>query len=71
MFSSRLHPTPTGLALGVLSIALWAAMWIWFLAQVATVPQNALRQQGPKPELAQTLPRSERPISARRQWSRR
>jgi hypothetical protein len=56
MFRSRLHPTPTGLALGLLVIALWAVMWIWFLAQVAVGPQNALRQQGPRPELAQRLP---------------
>jgi hypothetical protein len=56
MFRFRLHPTPAGLAFGVLGIALWALMWLWFLTQVARGPQNAARQPGPGPELARSFP---------------
>jgi hypothetical protein len=31
MLRFRLHPTPSGLFLGVAVIALWALMWLWFL----------------------------------------
>ena len=35
MFRTRLHPTPSGFALGIAMIALWALLWVWFLVQLA------------------------------------
>ena len=35
MFSRRLHPTSSALAIGLAVIALWALIWIWFFAQVS------------------------------------
>jgi len=55
MFRLRLHPTPAGLALGLLAVALWALMWIWFLIQVARGPESAARQPGATPELTRDL----------------
>ena len=52
MFRARLHPTPAGLLLGLAVVALWAAMWIWFLTQIASVPQSAERRRSVNPELA-------------------
>jgi hypothetical protein len=34
MFRLRLHPTSSGLAIGFAVIALWALLWLWFLAQL-------------------------------------
>lgn len=62
MFRLRLHPTPAGLALGVLLIALWALLLCWFLAQVARGPQVEARRRGPSPQL--TLLRREAPARA-------
>ena len=35
MFRLRLHPTPSGFAVGLAVIALWALLWVWFLTQLA------------------------------------
>jgi len=35
MFRSRLHPTPSALAFGLVVIALWALIWLWFLLQLS------------------------------------
>ncbi len=56
MFHSRLHPTPTGLALGVFIIALWAALWLWFLIQVARGPEGEARLRNDLPGLTQLRP---------------
>jgi hypothetical protein len=38
MFRLRLHPTSSGFALGFALIALWALLWVWFIAQLAATP---------------------------------
>jgi hypothetical protein len=35
MFRLRLHPTPSGLAIGIAVIALWALLWLWVIAELA------------------------------------
>ncbi len=32
MFERHLHPTSSQLAVGLSTIALWALLWVWFLA---------------------------------------
>jgi hypothetical protein len=34
MLRFRLHPTPSGLFLGIAMIAFWALMWLWFLYSI-------------------------------------
>lgn len=51
MFRLRLHPTPSGFALGLFVIALWALLWVWFLAQLAQPPRTAARIAADLPEL--------------------
>jgi hypothetical protein len=36
MFRLRLHPTPTGFALGIAIIAFWAVLWLWLIAELAS-----------------------------------
>jgi len=36
MFKSQLHPTPLGLAVGVLTIVLWGIFWLAYLLPAAT-----------------------------------
>jgi hypothetical protein len=36
MFRLRLHPTPAGFVLGIAMIAVWALLWAWFIAQLAS-----------------------------------
>ena len=38
MFRTRLHPTPAGFALGIVVVALWALLWLWFLVQLGSEP---------------------------------
>jgi len=40
MFRLRLHPTPSGLVAGIAVIALWALLWLWFIAQLVQAPQS-------------------------------
>ena len=59
MLRFRMHPTPAGLFLGLAVIALWAALWIWFFAQIARDVRSAQRQPRVSPELALRMePRS-------------
>jgi hypothetical protein len=51
MFRLRLHPTPSAFALGIAVIALWALLWVWFIAQLALTPQTAPRTAAAVPEL--------------------
>ena len=41
MFRLRLHPTPTGFVTGIVVIALWALLWVWFIAQLVQAPHTA------------------------------
>jgi len=55
MFRLRLHPTPSGFAFGFALIALWALLWVWFIAQLAgTVSMEALTA-APGPELTSVV----------------
>ncbi len=48
----RLHPTTSGFAVGIAVIALWALLWLWFLAQLASGSQASERWAGTSgPEL--------------------
>lgn len=51
MFRLRLHPTPSAFALGIAFIALWALIWIWFIAQLAGAPRSAALTAAVGPEL--------------------
>lgn len=51
MFRLRLHPTPSGFAVGLAVIALWALLWVWFIAQLAESPRTAARSLPALPEL--------------------
>jgi hypothetical protein len=51
MFRLALHPTRLDLAFGLMVIALWALLWIWFLAGLEG-PRSDTRQPGEIPELA-------------------
>jgi hypothetical protein len=51
MFRLRLHPTPSGLVVGLAMIALWALLWVWFIAQLADSPRAVARTQAAVPEL--------------------
>jgi hypothetical protein len=44
MFARRLHPSPLGLALGLVLLALWAAVWIGVFASAA----NEARARRPR-----------------------
>jgi len=48
MFRLCLHPTRLGFAAGLVVIALWAALWIWFLAALAG-PRSDTRPPGEIP----------------------
>jgi hypothetical protein len=41
MFRLRLHPTPSGFVTGIVVIALWALLWLWFIAQLVQDPRTA------------------------------
>jgi len=41
MFRLRLHPTSSGFIAGIAVIALWALLWLWFIAQLAEGPRAA------------------------------
>jgi hypothetical protein len=41
MFRLRLHPTPSGFFAGIAVIALWALLWLWFIAQLVEGPRTA------------------------------
>jgi hypothetical protein len=43
MFRLRLHPTPSAFFVGFAVIALWALLWVWFIAQLAGSPRTAER----------------------------
>lgn len=61
MFRLRLHPTPSGFAVGLAVIALWALLWVWFLAQLAGGPPTAdARSVAELPELT----RQDAPVHA-------
>ena len=51
MFRLRLHPTPSGFALGIAMIALWALLWVWFIAQLADSPRTVARTTAALPEV--------------------
>jgi hypothetical protein len=51
MFRLRLHPTPSGFAVGLAVIALWALLWVWFIAQLAESPRTVARSLPVLPEL--------------------
>ena len=51
MFRLRLHPTPSAFALGIAFIALWALLWVWFLAQLATTSPTATLAAAAAPEV--------------------
>ena len=61
MFRLRLHPTPSGLALGLAVIALWALLWVWFLAQLAGGTRTAAATS---PAGLPELTRQEAPLNA-------
>jgi hypothetical protein len=41
MFRLRLHPTSSGFLAGIAVIALWALLWVWFIAQLVQGPRTA------------------------------
>jgi len=41
MFRLRLHPTSSGFVAGIAVIALWALLWVWFIAQLVEGPRTA------------------------------
>ena len=41
MFRLPLHPTRSAFAVGIAVIALWALLWLWFIAQLAGSPRPA------------------------------
>jgi hypothetical protein len=41
MFRLRLHPTSSGFIAGIAVIALWALLWLWFIAQLVEGPRAA------------------------------
>lgn len=61
MFRLRLHPTPSAFALGIAFIALWALIWVWFIAQLVT-PHAAAHAAAAVPELT-SLEASTNPAS--------
>ena len=40
MFRLRLHPTSSGFLAGIAVIALWALLWLWFIAQLVQAPHS-------------------------------
>jgi hypothetical protein len=66
MFRTNLHPSPLGLALGVILVALWAGVWIGLLAGFG--PQTQTRRPGQQPEAAR-LANSYKLARATAQWS--
>jgi hypothetical protein len=52
MVHLALHPTRFGFGLGLTLIALWAALWIWTLAELFT-PRSAIPCGEPVPQVAQ------------------
>jgi hypothetical protein len=40
MFRRHLHPSPIGLALGLILVSLWAAIWIGILAELTRRPEG-------------------------------
>lgn len=52
LFRLALRPSPLGFAAGLAVVALWALLWIVFLAQLLAAPERTARQPGPVPELA-------------------
>ena len=51
MFRLRLHPTPSAFFVGIAVIALWALLWVWFIAQLADSPRTFARTRD-LPELS-------------------
>jgi hypothetical protein len=52
MFRLRLHPTPLGLAAGLIVIVFWALLMTWFLiGLIGWPPEKTARQPGVDPEL--------------------
>lgn len=47
MFRLPLRPSPVGFALGVLVIAFWALLWMWFLAQLSGSEAQIRRASAP------------------------
>ena len=47
-----IRPSPFGLVLRVVVVALWAILWIVALAQLLRGPETIARQPGATPELA-------------------
>jgi hypothetical protein len=51
MFRLRLHPTSSSFAVGIAFIALWALLWVWFIAQLAGSSQTVAVSAAAAPEL--------------------
>jgi hypothetical protein len=51
MFRLRLHPTSSGLLVGIAVIAFWGLLWLWFLGQLSQ-PGNARRYSNAPNEVA-------------------
>jgi hypothetical protein len=59
MFRLRLHPTSSAFAAGIAVIALWALLWLWFIAQLLVErPRDAAFRVAP--ELSHVESRSDR-----------
>ena len=59
-FRQCLHPTPFGLALGILVMAFSIALWAWFFAQVGGAPETSSRELR-SPPMAWSAARTETP----------
>ena len=51
MFRLRMHPTSSGLLVGIAVIAFWGLLWLWFLGQLSQ-PGSARRQSSAPIEVA-------------------
>jgi hypothetical protein len=60
MFRLRLHPTSSGLLLGIAVIAFWGLLWLWFFGQLSQ-PESARRHSSASIEIVHSDRDGDRP----------